>query len=306
MILLRQMVILFLLMAAGYCLKKTGIIDKSGEKTLSGVVVNIANPALVLSSAINPASTIKGSELGITAALAFGTYALLLALAYVFPRLIRADRHDRGAFAVMMVFSNIGFMGFPLLSSMYGEESLLYATPFMIIYNVLIYTYAVAMVDSGHTWDLRYTLGKIFNVGVIACILTLILYFTHIRIPVFIETTVDHLSSLTAPLSMMVIGASMTDMNMGKLLTDVRLLIFSGFKLLLIPFIGGFAIKKLGLSPELAGVCLIMIATPVGSMTAMIAGQYDSPSYPLVAKGVALTTVLSVATLPLVFLITGI
>lgn len=306
MLLLKQMIILFLLMAVGFALKKAGIIDRKGEKTISGIVVNVANPALALSAAINPESTIRGSELVLTAGLAFGTYAVLLILAGLFPRIIKVGKHERGAYAVMMVFSNIGFMGFPLLSSMYGEESLLYATPFMIIYNVLIYTYAVAAVDSGHKWDLRYTLGKIFNVGVIACILTIILYFSEIRVPVIIETTVDHLSSLTAPLSMMVIGASMTDMKVGELFTDFKLILFSLIKLILLPVVGAFIISRMGLDSMLSGVCLIMMATPVGSMTAMICNQYESPAYPLVARGVALTTVLSVLTIPLVFLITGI
>ncbi len=306
MLLLRQMIILFLLMATGYILKKINIISPAGEKTMSGIVVNVANPALVLSAAINPESTISGRELADTTLLAVAVYAVFLVLAFLFPLAIRATASSRGAYSVMMVFSNIGFMGFPLLSAMYGAEALLYATPFMIIYNVLIYTYAVALMDRGHKWDLKHTLGKIFNVGVLACIITIILYLTRLRVPDFIETTVGHLSALTAPLSMMVIGASMTDMKLRELFTDFRLIIFCAVKLLIIPVAGVFCIKALGVSPMLTGVCLIMLGTPVGSMTAMMADQCGSPDYPLVAKGVALSTVLSVATLPLAFSVTGI
>ena len=65
-----------------------------------------------------------------------------------------------------------------------------------------------------------------------------------------------------------------------------------------------FEIKMLGLSYEMTGVCLVMLATPVGSMTAMLAEQYDG-DYELASEGVALTTVMSVATMPLVSLILG-
>ena len=306
MLLLKQMIILFLLMATGYILKKINIISPAGEKTMSGIVVNIANPALVLSAAINPESTIAGRELLVTMLLALAVYFVLLILAFLFPRIIRVPAPSRGAYSVMMVFSNIGFMGFPLLSAMYGPEALLYASPFMIIYNILIYTYAIALMDRGHKWDLKYTLSRIFNVGVIACILTIVLYLARLPVPEVIETTIGHMSALTAPLSMMVIGASMSDMHISELLTDAGLIVFCIAKLLIIPVIGVFCIKSLGFSPMMTGVCLIMLGTPVGSMTAMIAGQADSPDYPLVARGVALSTVLSVATLPAVFMITGI
>ena len=81
-------------------------------------------------------------------------------------------------------------------------------------------------------------------------------------------------------------------------------MIFTGIKLLVIPIIGLFLVKQLGLNPMLTGVCLVMLSTPVGSMTAMLAQQYDG-DYEMASRGVALTTVLSVATMPLVAMLVG-
>lgn len=70
-------------------------------------------------------------------------------------------------------------------------------------------------------------------------------------------------------------------------------------KLLIIPVVGVLIVKQFVSNEVICGVCLIMLATPVGSMTAMLAQQYDG-DYEMASKGVALTTILSVATIPLV------
>ena len=101
---------------------------------------------------------------------------------------------------------------------------------------------------------------------------------------------------------MIVIGSAMADMKFREMFTDVRLLIFSAIKLLVIPVVGVMLIRLTGASTLFVGVSLIMLGTPVGSMTAMVAQTHGS-NYELAARGVALTTVLSVITLPIVSMI---
>ncbi len=308
MILLQQMMVLFLIMMVGYLCRRIGLFSADASKMLSGIVVNVANPALILSSVVNKESAIEGKELVMTMGLAIGTYVVLLVLAEIVPRVLRAGKRDYGVYKVMTVFSNIGFMGFPLLTAMYGSESLLYASLFLIPYNVLIYTYGVGALtkeEGAKKENKTIPWKKIFNIGVIACIITIILYITRIRVPQVVEDVVNTLGNLTAPLSMMVIGDAMSQMKIKELLKDKRLMIFTAVKLLLIPIAGLFVIKQMGFTPMLNGVFLVMLSTPVGSMTAMLAQQYDG-NYELASKGVALTTLLSVVTMPIVSMIMGI
>lgn len=303
------MIVLFLIMMVGFVCRRTGILNKDASKLLSGIVVNVANPALILSSSMNPETTIEGKELALTFGLAIGLYLIYLLLAEIIPRVMRIESDDFGVYKVMTVFSNIGFMGFPLLSAMYGSESLLYASLFTIPYNILIYTYGVSALVKHEkiTEEKRGSIqwSKIFNIGVIACILALILYFTRLPMPAVLENVVDTLGSLTAPLSMIVIGDAMSQMKLKELFADKKLMLFSGIKLLVIPIIALVFVKMLDMSPMLTGVCMVMLATPVGSMTAMLAQQYDG-NYELASKGVALTTLLSVITMPIVSMIHGI
>ena len=147
-----------------------------------------------------------------------------------------------------------------------------------------------------------FSIKRVMNVGVIACIITIIVYFLQIPVPSFIKTTTTHLSNLTAPLSMMVIGASLATMDIKKLFMDGKLLLFSVLKLLVIPVLGVLLIRQFVDNEIICGVCMVMLATPVGSMTAMLAQQYDG-DYEMASRGVALTTILSVATMPIVSMI---
>jgi len=308
MLLFKQMFILFIIMLAGYICKKCKIITTDGSKVISSIVVNVANPALILSAGINKKETIEGKNLLFAVALAVGIYSFLIICAIIIPIVLKIKKENMGTYKVMTVFSNIGFMGFPLISAVYGSEALLYASVFLIPYNVLIYTWGIIAMNKKtgeEARDNRIVWSKIFNVGVIACILTIIAYGFHVQLPETISIAIGHFANLTAPLSMMVIGASMTDMHFKELITDKKLLSFMVLKLLVIPIVGILLIKCIGINPTLIGVSLIMLATPVGSMTAMLAQQYEG-DYELASKGVALSTILSVATMPLLSLLLGV
>lgn len=296
MLLLEQMVVLFLLMGIGYlCYKKNIITDERFSKKLSAIVVNVANPALVLTGCLGE-EKIQGQELLATAAIIVGVYLALLLIAQVLPRILRVEKESRGTYKAMTVFSNIGFMGFPVVAALYGNSALLYAALFTIPYNILIYTYGISSMSSAAASEKKgkdgqtqssgaaFLLGRIFNIGVIACVVTIIIYLCKIPVPGMIADTINHLSNLTAPLSMMVIGASLATIDLKKLFTDVRLLLFSAVKLLIIPIAGVLIIKQFVSNEMICGVCLVMLATPVGSMTAMLAQQYDG-DYEMASKG---------------------
>lgn len=306
MLLLQQMVVLFFLMAVGYYCYRKEIITDEVSKKLSAIVVNIANPAMILTGCMSE-NKVQGKELLLLAIIITGVYASLLLLAVLIPRMLRVEKKSRGTYQVMTVFSNIGFMGFPVVAALYGNGALLYAALFTIPYNILIYTYGIAALQTGEkkgSLKDSVSLSRILNVGVIACILTIVIYLCRIPVPAFIKATVTHLSNLTAPLSMMVIGASIATIDLKKLFTDGKLLLFSFLKLIVIPLVGVMIIRQFVDDPIICGVCMVMLATPVGSMTAMLAQQYDG-EYEMASKGVMLTTILSVVTMPLVSALLG-
>lgn len=308
MLLLQQMIVLFLLMLIGFFCYKKEIITDEVSKKISAIVVNIANPAMILSGGMDDSSVIAGKELITVLIIIAVMYTVLVLLGQLMPKLLRVDLKSRGAYQAMTIFSNIGFMGFPVIAALYGNQALLYGALFTIPYNLLIYTYGVSVMevsrDEGIKEKKRFPWNRVLNTGVIACLVTMVLYFGRIPVPAFLKAVVTSLSNLTAPLSMMVIGASLAVIDLKKLFGDIRLLVFSVIKLLIIPVAGTFIIKQFVNHEMIVGVCMVMLATPVGSMTAMLAQQYEG-DYEMAARGVALTTILSVVTMPVVSLIVG-
>lgn len=317
MVMLQQMIVMFLMMAVGYLCYRRQILTEEVSRKVSAIVVNVANPCMILSSALTD-QQMQGKELVQTLAIVVMMYAFLLAMAQLLPRILRIQKESRGAYAAMTVFANIGFMGFPVLAAMYGNGALLYGAVFQIPFNILIYTYGVAVLtrkpgacakaepdvkesNNEQQGKLQGTLEivkKIFNIGVIACIAAMLLYFLQAPVPSFLQAFITNLGNLTAPLSMMIIGASLAQMPLKELFLDKKLLLFSLVKLLLLPAVWMIMVNRVAEQEILRGVCLVMMATPAGSMTAMLAQQYGG-DYETASRGVALTTVLSVITMPL-------
>ena len=350
MVMLQQMIVMFLMMAVGYLCYRKQILTEEVSRKVSAIVVNVANPCMILSSALTD-QQMQGKELVQTLAIVVMMYVFLLVMAQLLPRILCIQKESRGAYAAMTVFANIGFMGFPVMAAMYGNGALLYGAVFQIPFNILIYTYGVAVLTrkpgacakteqdvkaevdvkaepNGKTGERQDAQGitaavngkseniengseqqgklqetveivkKIFNIGVIACITAMLLYFLQTPVPSFLQAFITNLGNLTAPLSMMIIGASLAQMPLKELFLDKKLLLFSLVKLLLLPAVWMIMVNRVAEQEILRGVCLVMMATPAGSMTAMLAQQYGG-DYETASRGVALTTVLSVITMPL-------
>lgn len=302
MILLKQMLILFLLMLVGWALARKGELDDKVSGFLSSLIVNVANPCLILSGCLDP-NALEQEKFITTLKLAVGVYAGLIVLAELFMPLFLRRKEEKNVYKVMFVFSNMGFMGFPIIAAMYGNDALLYGSPFMLMFDSLIYTYGLHCI-AGKVEDKKQALKNCLNPGVIACIFTFIISFTRIEIPDIAAETIMMLSNLAAPLSMMVIGASFATMDYKEIFGDWKLMIFSAVKLVVFPIAVFPLIRLVTDDSVLQGISLVILATPVGSMSAMLARQYGG-DYKAASKGIAITTVLSIVTLPLVFMILG-
>ncbi len=315
MILLQQMFILFILMTVGIVCRKTGLMNNSVSKGMSAIVINIACPAFVIAAGINKDEYVSGDKLIACALAAIFIYIGLIIIAVFLPYVLGFDKKDFGTYRVMTIFSNIGFMGFPIVSATYGSLGLLYAAFFQFPFNLLFYTYGIHAMKSSSGSDAykapatKNSSGSdakseplwknLLNVGVLSVFASLILYLLRVHVPAPITSIITYLSSLTVPLSMMVIGYSLGGMKLMSLFTNFKLLIFSLLKLIVIPVIGVLLLKLFITDETLLGVCFIMIATPVASMSAMLAQLYGGDEE-AASRGVALTTLLSVITIPLV------
>ncbi|BBF41526.1 malate permease [Lachnospiraceae bacterium KM106-2] len=302
MILFKQMIMLFVIMILGYVMARKKILDDHTSKSISWIIVNVANPALILSGALG-GNTISKKDFLTTMVVAFLVFFGLILIAECLIPAFRLKQEDKGVYKIMLVFSNIGFMGFPIISALYGTKALLYGSVFLLVFNVLIYTYGI-MSMSKQKMSLKGSLRKCFNIGVAAGIASFVISFCQIPLPETINQIITMLSSITAPLSMMVIGASFIHIELKEIITDWKLLFFACIKLLVLPIVGINLIRLFTDNIIVWEVSMVLLATPSGSMAAMLAQQFGG-NYETASKGIAVTTLLSVVTMPLVFMVAG-
>lgn len=296
MVLLQQMGILFVYMMIGYVACKKEYFDQEFGKKLSWLVVNVANPMLAISAVVNNEEQIAKKDFYVIVLLAICFYAFFLILAQILPRLIGVQNSDIGVYKMMTTFNNIGFMGFPVIAAAYGNGALIYAVPFSIMFNILCYTWGIQTLCGGGE---KGNWKRIINIGTISGIISIVLFFMQIPVPKMICSLSAGLSNLTGPLSMLVIGISIAAMELKDLFTDVKLLKFALIKLLAVPVAAMLLVCQVIDNRLICEVFLVMMATPAASMCAMLSQQYGG-DYELAAKGVALTTILSVVTMPIV------
>ena len=253
MVLLKQMLIFFFIMALGFMMGKKNIMDEKSSRCISWLVVNIANPALILSGSMTAGDRLSGGELLLTAGIAVGMFAVLIFLACFLPGLFCVPEEGKGIYRIMFVFSNIGFMGFPILSAVYGKGALINATVYLLPFNLLIYTYGILCLQKGKEKVGGNLFRSVVNVGVLASVASLIIYLL--------------------------------------------------LRLILIPILGICLVKAITENEVIIQVFRIIIATPAASMCVMMSKQYGGDDL-LAARGVALSTLFSVVTLPLVVSVT--
>lgn len=311
-VILTQMIIIFLLISIGAVLFKLGMLSDATSKQLSGIVVNITNPAVLICSAITDEEKEPLSNL-LIALIAFTIiYGFLLVMTMVVPRLLGVKKPERYSYKMLTVFGNVGFIGIPLASALLGTQSLIYVSVCNLVFSFLLYTYAATTLEKtakeqhgedssvlakgGKPWYL-----KLINSGTISCVLTVILYVTDIRVPVVFADTLNYCGRCTTMLSMLVLGVVVAQMAPKQLFTHRKLYFFTLIRQVIIPILIVLCCKPFIKSEMLLAVIAIEYAVPAANTPLMFSKQLGVDET-TIAHGILMTTLFSLVTIPLVFL----
>lgn len=298
------MIIFALLIVVGlYARSKKMITDKNQEQ-VSALVVRIAYPAIILSGALTDEPHIGGETLLLTLAVTLALLVLLMLAAWMMPRLLGYKKKYYSIINVMTIFSNIGFMGVPMIDAIYGKGALIYMTIFLVPFNLLFFSYAIRTIK-GSSNGMAFNWRDLLNEGMVACFLAIIIYLTNIHVPYVISAAIQMLGSMTAPLAMLLIGSFLSDMDWKEMFSDARIWRFTLMKMIVLPVVIVMILEQFVDNRILLAVCLAAIATPAGNVLALLASIYNKEVYPVSLKGITLTTIVSVVTMPIVYIVTG-
>lgn len=296
--LIHQMLILLILLIVGLVACKTGIVDDVASKKLSKIVININQSAMILAAVMNVKPSLSTGELFLLVGAAFVMYALLFLLSFPTPKLLRSSGHAAGAYRFMVMFSNVGYMGYPVIASLMGQEAVFYASLFNIPFNILVYSLGVMQL-SGASGKSAFRLRNIINAPFISTFVAIGIFALGIPIPGFIADATDMLGDMIVPAAMLIIGASLGRMSLKEVFCDWRVYIFALIRLLLIPILVWAVLGLFITNQIILSIAVVIAAMPAATNATMLCLEYGG-NEAVASRGVFVTTLLSVVTIPFV------
>ena len=290
-----QMLALLLLIFAGWYMTKTGMMDEHTNGRMSEMIVRVFNPMLILASAAESAGQISLYTLALVGAIACGMFVILISAGMALSPFFTKDRQQRRIYQMMFVFSNLGFIGIPVVSSILGAEYVVYVTEFVLVYNLVFYTYGMALMEGKLSLS---ALKGMLNPGTIFSFVALCIIISGFRMPDFIKTAVTYLGNVTSPMALVAVGYSLANSRLKAIFGQPVLYVFSALRLLALPLVMLPLLKLVTTDPRLVRVCMIMFGMPVGNMPLIVATQKGIDSS-VCSAAIILTTVLCVFTVPL-------
>ena len=240
---MRQVLVLFLLMFAGFAGVKAGLIRMEGKKAFSDLLVNLICPCMILNSYFAEFQP----EIFRNLLWAYAVSLLLiltgLAVTMIFTKKFPVSERPIQRFAC--IYSNAAFMGFPLIQVMFGEEGLLYASAYVTVFNILLWTHGYMMLSKrgGETagangGGFRKTLKKLVTTPVLVSVaLGLVIYLGQIPIPGVVAEPVKLISGMNTPMAMFITGMIIAESNLGKIIRNVQISAMILLRLILIPLV---------------------------------------------------------------------
>lgn len=298
MVVFQTMLKLFLLLILGFVLFKCHIFDEYTNKKISALIVNVASPMLIISSIAG----VEGSNKSIVF-LMIGAGILMyigfIILGKIINRIFPFPKKDWPVYECMVVFANTGFMGYPVLLDVFGQEAVFYASLIHMAFNFFVYTYAIMCLTKGDDSEFKLNFKQLLTPGIILIFVGTFIYLFDIQLPSVLMDTINSVGSLTAPLSMMMIGSSLAVYPIKDSFTDWHSYVFAFVRLMIVPFVTMIMCRLLHIDAYYANITIITNAMPVGSMVLMLATQYNA-NVKIVTRNIVVSTLLSVITIPIV------
>lgn len=294
---LQVMVVLFIIVVLGYALCKLGYMGEDFDRKLSSIVVDVTCPLLILSSVMGeslPDRTLILPLLGV----GFLTYVLLLVFGFFVPRLIAADRDDQGMIGFALMFANVGFIGYPIVSSIFGAKAVFYAALLNMPNTFFIFTAGVMLVKGEYSVR-KLNLKLLFSPAMIAAFVAALLVALDVHTPEIVARPVTMVGNITVPAALMIIGSSMARLPLHDIIGSPKVYVASVVRLGLVPVSLYFLFKVCGVSDIVNEINTVVIAMPVASFGTMFCMKY-SRNPALMTEMTFITTVGSIFTIPLI------
>ncbi|MBS4539428.1 AEC family transporter [Clostridium sp. D2Q-11] len=293
---IENVISLFIIILVGVYGNKKNIITEEINKALINILIQIALPFMILSSFIYTYDDAIKSNVTKTFYYTIIAYVIMIITSYIMLLPIKNDKKIILHFA--NIFTNTGYVGFPILNSIYGPEGVIYGSIFNMFFVILLWTYGIILFKGSlERKKLKSELKKILlNPSIIAVCIGIIIMMFDLQLPNALLSSIKNIGSITGPLSMIIIGVILSNTKIKKYIGDWTLYYGVTIKLIIIPTIMYLFSLVIGVSSKPITTIIIMSALPAAAMTAILAESFNKEKE-YAAVIVSVTTLLSLITL---------
>lgn len=292
------MMSLFALVVVGYIAGRLGYMGGEFDKKLSSLVINFTCPALILSSAMTgelPDRRLILPLLGISTL----TYVILSVVAFLLPRYLTRKKEDEGIVGFALMFGNVGFMGYPVVASIFGHQAVFYAAVLNVVNTFAVFTIGTILIVGDLSDGKRFQKKVLYSTPMLSAYLAILIVALGIdNIPDIISQPLTMLGNITVPAALLIIGSSMSQLSARSMLGDLTIYTTTVFRLLLIPIGFYFLCSALGFDPYVVNINTVVIAMPVATYGTILCLKYNRDTT-LITEVTLITTLLSMLTIPL-------
>lgn len=298
MVIIKQMVILFSAVAIGFIATKYGALGADAPRHFSDMVILIANPCMSLYSVLGSERVLSNLEVVELTLIAIGVYGSLMLLAIGIPKLLRVQGPDAGLYRFMLVFSNVGFMGYPLLRALYGPGSVFYGSIFNLVFQILAYTYGSHQIAPNHP-EAKFSWKMALQPNIIASLLGYIFYLTDFKAPELVVSVIGFIEPIGSALSMLTIGCILATVPIRQVFGTKPLYPLLILKQIILPVVYYLILSQFVTNQLMLAIVVVMVSVPVAALSAVLSTRLGA-NRQLGASGVFLSTLLSLVSIPFV------
>ena len=269
---------LFALVVVGYIAGKLGYLGGDFDRQLSRLVINITCPALILSSAMS--GTLPDRR-------------------YILP-LLGISVITEGAVGFAMMFGNVGFMGYPVVASIFGHQAVFYAAVLNVVNTFAVFTIGTILITGKSDVEGKHFQKKVlYSTPMFAAYLTMLIVALEIdNIPGVISQPLTMLGNITVPAALLIIGSSMSQLSLRMMLGNRTVYLTTIMRLLIVPLSMYYLCRAIGFSETVVNINTVVIAMPVATYGTILCLRHEKDAT-LMTEVTFITTLFSMLTIPL-------
>jgi hypothetical protein len=294
-VILQQMLILVLIMAAGFIIRKMKIINEETNEHITKLLLKLTLPATLIASVLGGTLEIDRAQTPIFFLIVALSFAITWVISGVFAWVCIKNKDERGAYTSMGMFGNVNLMGLPFVETFLGREYMVFGIIYSMVFTLLMFSLGMKHIGGN---EAKVSAKLIFSPVMCAGMLSILIFLLDVHMPYVVESSLSRLGAVTSPAAMIILGSTLAGMKFKEMFKGWEVYAISTLRVIVAPIVLFYLLLPITSEPFLLKTILIMNAIPMAISIVIITAHYQKHQE-IVGKGIFVSHVLSIITLPI-------